>query len=66
MLLSPKERFAALRKVRYIVGVGLLQTANVLNGKLSPNTWLRPHRIVAYRHTSKFVRSYLRIETLSG
>jgi hypothetical protein len=62
VLLSPKERFAAFRKVRYLVGVGLLQAANVLNIKLGPNSWLRPHRIMAYRHTNTPVRSYVRID----
>ncbi|MBB5061370.1 hypothetical protein HDF16_006106 [Granulicella aggregans] len=63
VLLSPKERFAAMRKVRYIVGVGLLQAANILNIKLHPHSWLHPRRIVAYRHTNTPVRSYMRIGT---
>ncbi|MBB5060208.1 hypothetical protein HDF16_004944 [Granulicella aggregans] len=61
VLLSAKERFAALRKLRYLVGVGLLQAANALKIKLPQNSWLHPRRIVAYRHTNTPVRTYARI-----
>ncbi|MBB5060217.1 hypothetical protein HDF16_004953 [Granulicella aggregans] len=62
VLLSPKERFTALRILCYIVGVALLQAKNLLRIKLAPDSWLSPHRIMAYRHLNAPVRSYIRID----
>ncbi|MBB5060500.1 hypothetical protein HDF16_005236 [Granulicella aggregans] len=59
ILLSPKEKFAALRIICYIVGFALLQAANLLRIKLPSNSWLSPHRIMAYRHLNAPVRSYV-------
>jgi hypothetical protein len=61
LLLTPKERFVALRRIRYVVGVLFLQAANILRIKLGPKSWLRPHRIVAYRHVHTPVRTFFKI-----
>ena len=56
-LASPRERFGSIRKLRYVASVALLRTANILKIKLVPSSCLRPHRIVAFRHTNTAVRT---------
>jgi hypothetical protein len=65
-LSSPRERFGWIRKLRYVVGVALLRTANILKIRLGPSSGLRPHRIVAFRHTDTAVRTYWRFESKPG
>jgi hypothetical protein len=65
LLISPRERFGHLRKLRYLFGLHLLQTATILKIKLGPNSWIRPHRIIGFRHTNTAIRAYFRFESNS-